>query len=183
MKTTVLIYKEVDGKRRLVQAAQEEWNEILKANQGLPMEKRRLFEKNCFDNGPELDCMYIEVSYNEYKRWHSSNEMVGRKRKTNSPYPVLSLDAPAKDTEASDYHEVVPSPCNTEKSALDKIMLEELRKALEKWRPWANDLLDLYMDGKRRESTNWLAVSCGVSQQMARRYKKDFENFLKNFFI
>ena len=60
---------------------------------------------------------------------------------------------------------------------------DELRKALEKWRPWANDLLDLYMDGKRRESTNWLAVRCGVSQQMARRYKKDFENFLKNFFF
>ncbi len=36
MKTTYLVYKQVDGVRQLVAATQEEWDAIMKENRGLP---------------------------------------------------------------------------------------------------------------------------------------------------
>ena len=43
MKTTYLVYKQVNGVRQLAAATQEEWDAILKGNRGLPVEKRRFF--------------------------------------------------------------------------------------------------------------------------------------------
>lgn len=36
MKTTYLVYKQVDGVRQLVAATQEEWDAIMKGNRGCP---------------------------------------------------------------------------------------------------------------------------------------------------
>ena len=57
MKTTYLVYKQVDGVRQLTTATQEEWDAIMKGNRGLPVEQRRLFMKDCFEDGDELDCI------------------------------------------------------------------------------------------------------------------------------
>ena len=54
MKTTYLVYKQVDGVRQLVAATQEEWDAIMKGNRGLPMGQRRCFMKDCFEDGDEL---------------------------------------------------------------------------------------------------------------------------------
>ena len=67
MKTTYLVYKQVDGVRQLTTATQEEWDAIMKGNRGLPVEQRRLFMKDCFEDGDELDCMYIETTAAEYR--------------------------------------------------------------------------------------------------------------------
>ena len=40
MKTTYLVYKQVDGVRQLTTATQEEWDAIMKGNRGLPVEQR-----------------------------------------------------------------------------------------------------------------------------------------------
>ena len=51
MKTTYLVYKQVNGVRRLVVATPAEWDAILKENRGLPAEQRRYFIKDCFADG------------------------------------------------------------------------------------------------------------------------------------
>ena len=69
MKTTYLIYKQVDGIQQLVAATQEEWDAIMKGNRGLPVEQRRCFMKDCFEDGDGLDCMFIEITTAEYREW------------------------------------------------------------------------------------------------------------------
>ena len=93
MKTTYLVYKQVNGVRQLVVATPAEWDAILKENRGLPAERRRYFIKDCFADGDELDCMYIEMTAVEYREWNSKNTVAQRKRKAGSIYSVLSLDA------------------------------------------------------------------------------------------
>ena len=73
MKTTYLVYRQVNGVRRLVVATPAEWDAILKENRGLPAERRRYFIKDCFADGDELDCMYIEMTAVEYREWNSKN--------------------------------------------------------------------------------------------------------------
>ena len=72
MKTTYLVYKQVNGVRQLVVATPAEWDAILKENRGLPAERRRYFIKDCFADGDELDCMYIEMTAVEYREWKAS---------------------------------------------------------------------------------------------------------------
>ena len=43
MKTTYLVYKQVNGVRQLVMATPAEWNAILKENRELPAEQHRYF--------------------------------------------------------------------------------------------------------------------------------------------
>ena len=94
----------------------------------------------------------------------------------------LSLDAEVDSSEVSSLHECVAPTEKTDQPFLDKRLLPDLEKVLSAWKPWANELLHLYIEGKRRSSTAWLANYCGVSEQMARRYKKEFEVFVKKFF-
>lgn len=181
MKNTYLIYKQVNGTRQLVVATQDEWNAVLKENRGLPMEKRRLFEKSCIDDGTNLDCMYIEVSYAEYKKWHSTDEVSGRKRKASGAYPRLSLDAPVADSELDSMHETVPSSFDLEQIITDRILLGELHKALRAWKPWAPELLALYLEGKRRSCTAELCKKYAIGGRAVRYRKKQFEEFVKKF--
>ena len=99
MKTTYLIYKQVDGVRQLVVATQEEWDAILKENRLLPLSERRRFMKDCFEDGDDLDCMYIEVSTSEHRDWNNKNSVRQRKRKIGMLYTHLSLDAGVPDTD------------------------------------------------------------------------------------
>lgn len=180
MKTTYLIYKQVEGTRQLVAATQDEWNAILKENRGIPMENRRLFEKSCFEDGAELDCMYIEVSYVEYKKWHSADEVAGRKRKANRAYPRISLDGPVTDSELDSMHETIPSSFNLEQIAIDRVLLEELQNALRAWKPWGMELLAFYLEGKGRSCTAELCEKYGLKERAVRYRKEQFEKFVKN---
>ena len=69
-----------------------------------------------------------------------------------------------------------------ETETLGYLALEELRKALLFWRPWGTMLLDYYIAGKRRTCTQELARTCNVSEQVARKYKRQFEKFVIDFF-
>ena len=84
MKTTVLIYKEVDGVRQLVVATKKEWEDILEANRGLPMTERRLFEENTIREGNEVDRMFIEVSFEDYQKWHREAALRAKRHKNDS---------------------------------------------------------------------------------------------------
>lgn len=117
MKTTYLVYKQVNGVRQLVTATQEEWDAIMKGNRGLPMGQRRYFMKDCFEDGDELDCMYIETTAAEYREWNSKNTVTQQKRKAGSSYSFLSLDAGVPETGLESLHESVPSTFNLESLA------------------------------------------------------------------
>lgn len=181
MKTTYLIYKQIDGTQQLVKATQEEWNAILDANKGLSMKERRLFIKDCFDDGKELDCMYIEASREDYGDWHNSIRTFQRSMEISQQYQHLSLDAPTKDTEVSSLHEVVGSGFSLEEMALDNVLLDELKAALTAWKPWACELLELYMNGKGRSCTSSLCEKYHMTDRAIQKRKVAFEKFILKF--
>lgn len=181
MKTTVLIYKEVNGCRKLVVATNKEWKAIREANQGLKMEARRLFEENrIYDNG-RIDRMLIEVSYGEYMKWHREEAAKAKRCKGNFEYEVISLDAPVPDEEVTDSHEIVPSEYHLEEIVTDRVLMYELKQALEAWRPWAPELLDYYLRGEERTCTKVLCKKYCITDRAVQKRKKAFEAFVKNY--
>ena len=60
-------------------------------------------------------------------------------------------------------------------------MIDELKKTLADWKPWANDMLEMYLNGQKRACTDILARKYGVSSQIIRKYKRQFEKFIKIF--
>ena len=167
MKTTYLVYKQVNGVRQLVTATQEEWDAIMKGNRGLPMGQRRYFMKDCFEDGDELDCMYIETTAAEYREWNSKNTVTQQKRKVGSSYSFLSLDA--------------ASAFNLESLAIDHLLIAELKAALRKWKPWAEELLELYLSGAKRSCTNSLCEKYRLSDRAIQKRKTAFEKFVLDF--
>ena len=181
MKTTYLVYKQVNGVRQLVTATQEEWDAIMKGNRGLPMEQRRYFMKDCFEDGDELDCMYIETTAAEYREWNSKNTVTQQKRKAGSSYSFLSLDAGVPETGLESLHESVPSTFNLESLAIDHLLIDELKAALRKWKPWAEELLELYLSGAKRSCTNSLCEKYRLSDRAIQKRKTAFEKFVLDF--
>ena len=181
MKTTYLVYKQVDGVRQLVAATQEEWDAIMKGNRGLPMGQRRCFMKDCFEDGDELDCMYIDTTAAEYREWNSENTIAQRKRKVGSSYSFLSLDAGVPETDLESLHESVPSAFNLESLATDHLLIDELKTALRKWKPWAEELLELYLSGAKRSCTNSLCKKYKLSDRTIQKRKTAFERFVLDF--
>lgn len=181
MKTTYLVYKQVDGVRQLATATQEEWDSIMKGNRGLPVEQRRCFMKDCFTDGDELDCMYIEITTAEYREWNSKNTVHQRKRRISALHSHLSLDAGIADTDIESLHECVPSDLDLERLALDIVLIGELKQALKLWKPWAEELLELYLSEAKRSCTNGLRDKYKVSDRTVQRWKEAFEKFVLNF--
>lgn len=181
MKTTYLVYKQVDGIRQLIAATQEEWDAIMKRNRGLPIEQRRCFIRDCFEGGDGLDCMFIEVTAAEYREWNSKNTVTQRKRKAGAIYSLLSLDAGVPETGLESLHESVPSDFSLERLATDHLLIEELKAALRKWKPWAEELLELYLSGAKRSCTKDLCERYQVSDRAVQKRKMAFEKFVLAF--
>lgn len=181
MKTTYLIYKQVDGVQQLVVATQAEWDSIMKENRGLPVEKRRCFMMDCIEDENELDCMYIEVSASEHRKWNSENTVYQRKRKVGKRYNHQSLDTGASDSDVGSMHESVSSDFDLEELANDNILMDELRAVLRKWNPWAEELLDIYFAGAKRTCNKYLCIKFRTSDRTVQRWKKAFEAFVLNF--
>jgi len=181
MKTTYLVYKQVNGVRQLAVATQAEWDAILKENRRLPLSKQRLFMKDCFQDGDELDCMYIEVSTSEYRKWNNTNSVQHWKHKIGALYTHLSLDASISNADIDSLHESVPSDFNLERLAVDAVLVDELRQALRTWKPWAEELLDLYLSDKKRSSTKVLCEKYRISYRAVQKRKAAFEKFILDF--
>lgn len=181
MKTTYLIYKQVDGVQQLVVATQEEWDAILKGNRGLPMEQRRCFMKDCFTDGDEQDCMFIEITAAEHRDWNSKNTVNQRKRKIGTLYTHLSLDASIADTDYDSLHECVSADFDLERIAMDRLLIGELKLALKAWKPWAEELLELYMAGAKRTCNAKLCKKYRLTDRAVRKRKEAFEKFVLNF--
>ena len=60
MKTTFLIYKDINAeKKELKVATHDEWDAIMKANKGLSAAQRRYFIRDCVEEADGLDSMFI----------------------------------------------------------------------------------------------------------------------------
>ena len=181
MKTTYLIYKEVNGTRQLCAATREEWDAILKENRILPSEQRRRFIKDCFEDGDDLDCIYIEVSAMAHRKWNSENTMHQHKRKKGAQYTMLSLDTSTPDAGADTLHEYIPSGFDLDRMVTDAVLMTELKKALQSWKPWAEELFELYMAGQKRSCTQALCQKYQLTDRAVQKRKSAFEKFVLDF--
>ena len=168
-RTTILIYKDsTDPKKGLKEATQKEWSAILKSNKGLPMCKRR--------------CFIEDSSYDAYKEWHREDALKGKNMTAKKEYRLLSMDCPIKGSDGETLMDTLPSIVDIEGNILTEMMYKELRKALEEWRPWANELLDYSLSGTLKSCIKELCKKDGVSLATMYRRKKEMEDFIKNFF-
>jgi len=183
MKTTYLLKKTYpDGSERLAVASSAEWMAVVKANKLLPPEKRRYFILDYIAEKSGLDRMVIEVPYDDYVVWLREHVSAQRNRALGKNYQQISLDT-AIFTENGPVHfcNIIAAEERVEDMACDQMLIVELREKLAKWKPWANDLLDWYLQGEKRTCTKCLAQKYNVSTQVVRKYKRQFEKFIKNF--
>lgn len=183
LKTTFLINKpQKDGRTALCTATAEEWLAAVSSNRNLPTERRRYFIADCIEDGKEIDRMVIEVDYDEYRRWNSRHTVTERSRKAEKEYQFLSLDAVLNEADDITLLECLSSMEDMEAAVISEMIMDELKKQLFAWKPWAADLLAYYLAGKKKSCTAAMAKKYGVSEQVIRKYKRQFENFVKNFF-
>lgn len=183
MKTTYLINKtQPDDTVRLSVATFEEWLAIVKANKSLPSSQQRYFVIDCIADNLDIDRIVIESSAEEYREWNKNRMASTRNRILGKKYQVLSLDSPVcvKNT-MLDLKEVLKSGELVEEQVCFHMLELQLREALASWKPWATDMLDCYLRGERRSCTDILSKKYEVSPQVIRKYKRQFEIFVKDF--
>jgi len=202
-KTYLLFKKQEDGSTDLCVSTGAEWYSVTEANKSLPKEQRREFIIDCIYDGGLLDYMVIEASRERYLEWHRAREKDRREhskqrqekekgqqnqepaeQKAEKKVRVLSLDAPVSGGNRSiNLGSVIPDTWQMEEAICSQAVVESLIAKLSTWQPWAIDMLYFYLAGESRTCTNALAKKYSVSPQMVRKYKKRFENFVKNFLM
>lgn len=181
MKTTYLVKSDNPEKNgALVEITGEEWYEITKLNASLPKANRRYFIRDTIWDGSESDSIVIEVNQTEYRKWKAERQALWRHSRDNNEIVTLSLDMHIGDSCAINLMDTIKGAEAAENAFFIEHLIEDLKASLAEWKPWALDLLDEYMKGSR-QITKWLAGRCGVSEQMARRYRRSFEDFINNF--
>lgn len=174
MKTTYLIHApQPDGNTVLVETTAEHWRNIAKNNKLLPKEDQRYFIKEVIREPGVFDCMIVEVPYADYLRWDAERSRPTRNRRLKKAYQHFSLDAGHAD--------LIPVNYSFEETVLGERTVLELRDALANWHPWGLDFLWLYLNSKQAKSASVIAQKYGVSKRQARRYKAQFETFVKDF--
>ena len=184
MKTTYLLNKaQPDGSVCLSIATRGEWLTVVETNKFLPTDQRRYFIIDCIADCQDADRMVIETSAEEYRKWNKARMASARNRALGKSYYILSLDVPIRIGDiVLDLREALNSGERLEEQVCAEMLAVELKEALTAWKPWANDLLECYLRGDRRTCTGFLSEKYRVSPQVIRKYKRQFEAFVKNFF-
>lgn len=182
-KTTILIYKDYSNPAEgLREATQEEWSEILHVNKGLPMCQRRCFVEDCFEDCGTIDRMFMEVPYMEYLKWDRERKKKSRNDDEGRKYQHISLDYQREDDDGISFVELIDDGFDLEADIVSRDDITAIHRALEQWRPWAIELLENYLAGKRRHCTQTLCEKYGVSAVVIRKRKREFEKFVQKFF-
>jgi hypothetical protein len=183
-KVTVLIYNEnaTAEKKELRVATPEEWSAILEANRGLPMCQRRCFIEDTFEDCGVIDRMFIEVLYEKYRAWDAERKKNSRNREAGQDFQLLSLDYTSGDEDGNTLTEKLAAAFDLEADVIGRSTIEEYRLALPKWKAWASELLEIYLDGNKRSCTQLLSEKYGVSEVIIRKRKRAFEKFTRKFF-
>ena len=146
------------------------------------MYERRCFIEDSFEDCGVIDRMFIEVSYDAYKEWHREDVLKGKNMNAKKEYRQLSVDCQIKGSDGETLIDILPSNIDLEAMALTEMMYKELRRALEEWRPWANELLDYYLSGNKKKCAKILGERDGVTAVTMHKRKKALEQFIKKFF-
>ena len=182
MKNTFLVLNDPKNpKSGLRVASPEEWDQIMKTNRGASQQQRRYFICDCFEDCGELDRMYIETSKEEFDKWHSQNVESERKRKAGSAFGRVSMNQSLPGSDDLTYADVIGDDCNVEKTVITELSMSLLREALSGWKEWAIIMLDLYLEGKKKEATSIISELFAVSNRTVQRWKEIFEEYVKNF--
>ena len=181
MRITYLVYENGQDGGKLRIATKEEWSRIMDQNRGLPCDKRRYFIEDTIDDLGEMDRMYIESSKQDYDRWHAENESKRRKRTSTKGIEIVSMDFESYTDESYSLHGLVTDGINWETIIVDRMEMESLTLALSEWRPWAIDILECYLSGRKRDCTKYLSLKQGVSAQTIRTRKREFEAFVLGY--
>lgn len=184
MKITYLAYQpQKDGTKALTAISEAEWRRITEENKTASKEQYRYFESDVIVEGNEIDMLVIEVPFEEHQRINAEKKSSARQRELEKGFQFLSLDAPAdEDTKLPGLSNLL-HPDRFEDEVTSAMDLEILRKALAAWKPWANDFLDFYISGDSWHAATKLARKYGMSSAQFRRYRAQFEEFLKKFYF
>ncbi len=183
MKNAFLVLNDPSNKDSGLHVASiKEWNQILEINRTLPRDQRRFFIKDSFEDCGEIDCMYIETTREEYDKWHSQQVYAQKKRKLGEQYGKVSFQDTTSVGEGLTYEEVIGNGVDLEEAVIKDTQLEALKQSLAEWKPWALDVLTLYLSEKKEEATLFISKKCRVSIRTAQRWKIQFEEFVMNFF-
>lgn len=184
MKNTFLIRKQNEkGETALTEVSASEWFSLIEKNRRLPKQQQRYFIADCIDDGHGIDRIFIEVSREEHHKWNSSHTISERNRKLGNSFFHLSFDDFLAGSEELRIADVLADTSCMEDAVLSRMQMAKLQNALRLWKPWAMDFYRAYLAGKKRKCTAGIARKYGVSLQTARSYKRQFENFVKNFLI
>ena len=181
MKNTFLIrnYK-TDGTPCLVEVSGDEWKKIIIQNTLLPIKERRYFIADCIEESGYIDRMYMEVSFDEFKKWNKENTRKRDQREFKKKYLFVSLSELQSD-DSNKECDIIGENLKFEEGVLDVLLIAELEEKLAKWKPWAVDLLRAYLSGEKRTCTSKIALKYGVSSRTVARYKLQFEDKVKKF--
>ena len=166
----------------LIEVSGKEWYGTVKANHSDPNAQKRYFICDTIIDGDCKDRIFMEVSEPEYRQWKLKQQATRRWLDGKKEVTLLSLDSPTEE-ESITLEDTLKTDRRLDDNYIANVLLLELRKEVVKWKPWAGELLEMYLRGQQRSSTAWLAEQCGVSEQMARRYRKDFEEVVKKFLL
>ena len=61
-------------------------------------------------------------------------------------------------------------------------MKSTMKKKLSLWKTWGEVMLDVYLEYGRKHGTGILSQKLGVSPQTVRKYKRQFNEFIINYF-
>lgn len=183
MKNTYLVFIDPsDPKSGLRVATKKEWNQILDENRGAEQGKRRYFICDRFVDCGVLDRMYIEATKSEFDKWHSQTVETERKRKLGKQYGFVSLQQILQDEDGLSFCDALEDSNDMEEDMCDKIRIEHLRDRLSAWKPWAVEMLDLYLSGDRKDATVIISKRYGKTERTVQRWKELFEAYVIRFF-
>lgn len=183
MKTTYLLREvQSDGSIQMVETTSEVWHAIVKADALLPQSERRWFIYDIIPENDGLDCIVIETTLEMWREWNNSQRKVRRSNERKREISFLSLDCLIEDGYRDQFHERMLIDDGFEAETISNRSIEGLRDTLRNWNPWGIDLLEFYIAGQKTSCTKVIAAKYSVSEQTARKYKRQFEAFVKKYF-
>lgn len=137
MKNTYLVKKQNDnGMFVLEEVSGTQWIEIVKRNKSLPKEQKRYFISDCIEESDGIDRMYIEVSYEEYKKWNVKNTILLKNREYKKKFTIVSFEEILFKNKDLLNKDSLTDKADVENEAIANINNKELIKALSEWQPW-----------------------------------------------
>lgn len=169
VKTTYLIKK--DG--QLVRGTYQEFKQITELNKDMLTENKRRFIRDEIREGDLIDRYFIEVSYEEYLKWHAEEEWKRRN----------SADVFEECLPLEEFAEVDGPFClGSESLVLEESFYKGLIQKLEELGEWAKTACCCMMEGEENIPPI-LIKQYGLPRTTAFRYVKKLKLVLRQYYV